>query len=181
MPPSSTIVHEGQYDISRVSVSWLIRAGGNPPPHKYRLHYLHILASYSPPRAVNFKEGDMGTFFLQDLGLALVTNTCPHRPQAIKRAKNGQSGVSLGFFFCPSISVWTRRLQVLHGMSVRKCFHANIRKSGLPMVNLKWNMAQKPDPTLEPSNNTYLPKICMFSAENSICPRYFIRDGPELL
>ena len=91
MSPSSTTVHEGQHDISRVAVSWLIRAGGNPPPHKYRLHYLHILASYSPPRAVNFKEGDMATFFLQDLGLALVTKTCPHRPQAIKRAKNGQA------------------------------------------------------------------------------------------
>ena len=47
MSPSST-VHEGQYDISRVSVSWLIRAGGNPPPLKYRLHSGHILASYSP-------------------------------------------------------------------------------------------------------------------------------------
>ena len=63
MSPSSTTVHEGQYDISRVSVSWLIRAGGNPPLHKYRLHNLHILASYSPPRAENFKEGDMDTFF----------------------------------------------------------------------------------------------------------------------
>ena len=62
MSPSST-VHEGQYDISRVSVSWLIRAGGNPPPHKYRLHNLHIFVSYSPPRAVSFKEGDMATFF----------------------------------------------------------------------------------------------------------------------
>ena len=33
----------------------------------------------------------MATFFLQDLGLALVTKTCPHRAQAIKRAKNGQA------------------------------------------------------------------------------------------
>ena len=63
MSPSSTTVHEGQHDISRVTVSWLIRTGGNPPPHKYRLHNLHIFASYCPPRAINFKEGDMGTFF----------------------------------------------------------------------------------------------------------------------
>ena len=44
-----------------------------------------------------------------------------------------------------------RRLQVLQGMSVRQRFHENIRKSDLPMVNLKWNMTQKPDPTLEPN------------------------------
>ena len=56
-----------------------------------------------------------------------------------------QSGVSVGKPFFP-ICVWTRRLQVLQGMSVRKSFHANIRKSDLPMVNLKWNMTQKLDP-----------------------------------
>ena len=66
-------------------------------------------------------------------------------------------------------------------MSVRKRFHANIRKSDLPMVNLKWNVTQKLDPTLEPSNYKQLPKIRMFSAENSICPPRFIIDGPELL
>ena len=66
-------------------------------------------------------------------------------------------------------------------MSVRKSFHASIRKSDLPMVNLEWNMTQKLDPTLEPSNYKQLPKIRMFSAENSICARRFIRDGPELL
>ena len=62
-PSSGTTVHQGQHDISHVLVSWLIRAGANPPPYQYRLHNLHILASYSPPRAVNFKEGDMATFF----------------------------------------------------------------------------------------------------------------------
>ena len=66
-------------------------------------------------------------------------------------------------------------------MSVRKSFHENIRKSDQPMVCLEWNMTQKADPALEPSNYKQLPKIRMFSAENSICPRRFIRDGPELL
>ena len=31
MSPSSTTVDEAWHDFSRVSVSWLIRAGGNPP------------------------------------------------------------------------------------------------------------------------------------------------------
>ena len=65
--------------------------------------------------------------------------------------------------------------------SVRKSFHANIRKSDLLMVDLQWKMTQKPDPTLESSNYKQLPKIRMFSAENSMCPLHFIRDGPELL
>ena len=66
-------------------------------------------------------------------------------------------------------------------MPVRERFHAIIRKSDLPMVNLEWNMTQKLDPTLEPSNYKQLPKIRMFSAQKSMCPRRFIRDGPGLL
>ena len=77
------------------------------------------------------------------------------------------------------IFVPTRRLQVFQGMSVRRRFHANIRKSDLSMVNLNWNVTRKLDPTLEPSNYKQLPKVRMFSAENSVCPRRFIRDGPE--
>ena len=122
--------------------------------------------------------GDMATFFLQDLGLVLVTKTCPRRPQAIKRAKTVRRFRRKTFF---PIFVWTRRLQVLQGMSARKSFHANIRKSDLTMVNLEWNVTQKLDPTLEPSTYKQLPKIRMFSPENSICPRRFIRNGPELL
>ena len=67
------------------------------------------------------------------------------------------------------IFAWTRRLQALRGMSVHKRFHANIRKHDLPI--LKWNVTQKLDPTLEPSNYKQLPKIRMFSAENPICPQ----------
>ena len=66
---------------------------------------------------------------------------------------------------CPSVNVFT---QIFANLTV-------------PMVNLKWSMTQKPDSTLEPSSYKHLPKIRMFSAEKSICPRRFIRDGPELL
>ena len=90
-----------------------------------------------------------------------------------------RSGVSVGKPFFPVLS--ERGDCKYQGMSVRTCFHANVRKSDLHMVNLEWNMTQKPDPTLEPSNYRHLPKKSMFSAENLICPRRVIRDGPERL
>ena len=71
---------------------------------------------------------------------------------------------------------WTRRLQVFQGMSTRKRFHANIRKSDLSTVTLEWNVTQKLDPTLQLSNYKQLPKIRMFFR-----PQLFVRDGPELL
>ena len=46
-------------------------------------------------------------------------------------------------------------------MSVRESFHANIRKSDLPMVNLERHMTQKLDRTLELSNTSnYLKYAC---------------------
>ena len=48
---------------------------------------------------------------------------------------------------------------------VCKTFHANIRRSDLPLLNIKWNMAQKLDPTLKPSNYKQLRKIHMISAQ----------------
>ena len=63
MSPSSTTVHEGQHDISRVTVSWLIRTGGIPPLTNAVCTIYTFLASCPPPRAVNFKERDMATFF----------------------------------------------------------------------------------------------------------------------
>ena len=42
-----------------------------------------------PPWPV--EEGDMASFFVQDLGLALVAKTCPHRPQAFETVHNGQA------------------------------------------------------------------------------------------
>ena len=49
------------------------------------------------------------------------------------------------------------------------------------MVNVKWNITQKLDPTIEPSNLKQPPKIRMFSVQKSICPRLFVRYGPEIL
>ena len=37
------------------------------------------------------KEGDMASFFGQDLGLAAVAITCPRRPQAFKRVNDDQA------------------------------------------------------------------------------------------
>ena len=76
----------------RVSVSWLIRADRNSPPHKCRLHHWfnsnvkHFGFTFSPMRTI--KEGDTANFFIQDLGLAPVAKTCPHRPQVIKKSIN---------------------------------------------------------------------------------------------
>ena len=80
MSPSSTIVHEGQYDISRVSVSWLVRAGGSSPLSQIRLAQSTRFGIIFSPTSSNLTEGDIATFFLQDLGLALslATKTCPH-------------------------------------------------------------------------------------------------------
>ena len=67
-------------------------------------------------------------------------------------------------------------------MSVRESFQANTLKSDLPMVNRKWNMTPKFHPTLEPSTYKQLPgvpRVRMFSAEKSVCPRRFIGDGPQ--
>ena len=44
--------------------------------------------SFSTPQTG--KEGDIA-LFLQDLVLKLAAKRCPHRPQAIKKAKNGQA------------------------------------------------------------------------------------------
>ena len=63
MSPSSTTVHEGQYDISRVSVSWLIRAGDHPLLTNTICTVYNFLVLCSPSRAVNFKESNVATFY----------------------------------------------------------------------------------------------------------------------
>ena len=68
-----------------------------PPPYKYRLHNLHILASYSPSRAVNFEEGDMAAFFSGPRIGAGDENVSPPTT-AVTGLQKGQkrSGVSIG-------------------------------------------------------------------------------------
>ena len=48
------------------------------------------------------------------------------------------------------------------------------------MLNIKWNITQKLDPTLKPSNYEQLRKIRMFSAQKFKCPRRFQEIDPEL-
>ena len=40
---------------------------------------------------MNSSERDIASFFVRDLGLALVAETCPHRPQAFKKVTIGQA------------------------------------------------------------------------------------------
>ena len=64
----------------------------------------------------------MATFFFQELGLALVAKTSPHRPQPIEKVKNGQAFPleKLFFiFFVKEATAGTPR-------DVCKTFHANI-------------------------------------------------------
>ena len=37
------------------------------------------------------KEGDIATFFVKDLGLALAQITCPNQSQAFKEVNNSQA------------------------------------------------------------------------------------------
>ena len=41
----------------------------------------------------------MASFFVEDLGLALVAKTCTHRPQAIQKVNNGQAFPQGNIFF----------------------------------------------------------------------------------
>ena len=71
------------------------------------------------------EEGDIATFFAQDVGLALVVKTCPHRPQAFENVNNGQAfrweNHFFFFFFFDAAG-----FQVPQGMPTKKK-RANIR------------------------------------------------------
>ena len=138
----------------------------------------HFGITFSPTSSKFWRGRHVHIFFTGPRIGASDENVSP--PTTGHQKGQNRSGVSIGKPFFPMF-VWTGRLQVLQGMSIRKSFHANIRKSDLPMVNLEWNITQKLHPTLKPSTYKQLPKIRMFSAETSICPRRFTRDGPELL
>ena len=49
------------------------------------------------------------------------------------------------------------------------------------MLNVKWNITQKPDPTLKSRNSKQLRNIRMLSASKSNCPRRFEDVDPEFL
>ena len=116
--------------------------------------------------SINSRRGWHGHFFFQDPGLALVAKTCPQQPQVIKKTKNGRAFPYDLFFFqfffergdCRYSKAWS---------------HANIRRSDLPMFNIKWNITRKLDATLKPSNYKYLREVHKFSAQKSKCSRRF--------
>ena len=86
------------------------------------------------------------------------------------------SGVSVGIFFSPFF-FWTRRLQVLQGISVKTSRkHSKISRA---CVNIKWTITQKLDPSLKPSNYKQLRKIHMFPAQMSKCPCRFWERRPR--
>ena len=96
------------------------------------IRILHILVQYSPPQTV--KERVAWPLFLQGLGLALVAKTRPHRPQAIKKANNDHTRfrrkiIFFPIFFLNEATAGTPR-------HVCKNFHANFRRSDLPMLML---------------------------------------------
>ena len=127
--------------------SWFKMNYGSSLPHKCRLHYTSSYTIYSNVAStyiyqvfvfmltlMNIRRGWHGRFLFQDLGLELVTKTCPHRPQALEKPKKRFRRIC----FFSSFVFWTRRLQVLQGMTyVCKTFHANVRRSDLPMLNIK--------------------------------------------
>ena len=65
------------------------------------------------------KEGDIASFFVKDLGLALAPKMCPDQSQAFKEVNNreaftGRKKKKMAHFF-----FWTSRFQVLQGMFVQ--------------------------------------------------------------
>ena len=68
------------------------------------------------------KEGDIASFFVKDLGLALAPKMCPDLSKAFKEVNNSQAyrrkKKIAPFFFL------TSRFQVLQGMFVK--FRANV-------------------------------------------------------
>ena len=77
-----------------VVTSWFKINDGSSLPHECRLH--HLFECYIPGiwyRTDPHEQQKRATwlhFFVEDLGLALVAKTCPHQPQAFKKAKKGQ-------------------------------------------------------------------------------------------
>ena len=101
----------------RMITSWFKLNDGNYLPHECRMQqilYSNVtyFVSYWPPWTV--EEGDVATFFVQDLGLALAAKTCPHRPQAFKTVNNGQAFPWEEKFDFP-VFIWTSRFQVPQG------------------------------------------------------------------
>ena len=58
------------------------------------------------------KEGYIATFYVQDLGLAPATKTCPHETHSFTKVNNGQEfpqEESLFYFLCSRLQVPQRK------------------------------------------------------------------------
>ena len=150
-----------------------LKNDGNYLPHGCRLHYLlkcHILSimlstmnCWRGWHGQFFCSGGMVSFFVQDLGLALVAKTCPPTTGLQKGQK--WSGASAGpqFFF-----FWTSRLQELLRHACKK-FRENIRKVWLRRANIKSYLSPKFGPILKLKATMQITHI---SAQKSKCPRW---------
>ena len=142
------------------------------------IRLLHILVQHSPPRTV--KEDGMATLFVTGPTIgAIGENLSPPTTGHRKRPK--RAGVFVGrtlFFHFFSERGDCRNSKACQSV---KRFHAKIQRSDLPIVNIRWNITQKLDPPLKPSNYMQIPKIRMFYAQKSKSPRRFQEIDPELL
>ena len=97
------------------------------------------------------EEGDMASFFVQDLELALVAKTCPHRSQALKRSIMVSIAVGKQFFFLSFLeradcSYCKARLQ---NVSRNKIWYSKI---WLRRTSFKSCLSPKAGPILKLSN-----------------------------
>ena len=79
-----------------VDTSWFKINDGSPPPTNATCTIYSNVTSTCQVFAIililmNSRRGWHGQKKNQDEGLALVAKTCPHRPKAIEKAKNGQA------------------------------------------------------------------------------------------
>ena len=70
-------------------------------PLAQSIRLLHILVSYSPPRTVNFKEGDMATFFTGSRNGATSENVSPPTTGHQKGKKMVDATAGTPRYVCP--------------------------------------------------------------------------------
>ena len=125
--------------IWRISVSWLMRAGSrqttevpsstNAPGTIYRKLQTRYLVSHWPPWTV---KGDVTTFFWGRTIGASSENVSP--PTTGHQKGRKWSGFSVGFSF---VCCFFNKATTGTPRHVCKTFRANIRRSDLPMFNIK--------------------------------------------
>ena len=129
----------------------------------------------------------MASFFFNDLGLSLgarlvSTNDRPSYSSIILRLFPSGGEKKKCAAFCTGLFQAEARKKmccILHepvgGTPGRACtnFLAKNRRSGLPVFNIKQNLAKKLDHTLEPRNWKGITCLTHFYAQKYKCPRRF--------